>query len=685
MLTAPLFLFGLLAIGIPIAIHLLQLRRYRRVYFSNVAMLQQLQSQQRQQHRLQQLLILAARILAIVFLVLAFCRPVIPSRHSQSHAGGTAVSVYIDNSYSMECGGMDGSLIESAKTKAREIAAAYGPGDQYQLLTNEAAGSQFRWLSREEFLAAVDQVSVSPRSVQLSTLALRQHQFLSSAPTFNRHAYIVSDFQRTTADLANYPNDSTVLSTFIPLGGTDVSNIFIDSLSFHSPAYFRGATVRATVTLTNLGKQAVEKLPIRLFVGDQQRALASVDMPANGSATAQLTFVIEEAESLQGYVETTDYPITFDDKLYFSLPVLQQVSLLCISGNGENPFLRRLFATDSLVDYHQVPASQVDYARLSSHQIIILDQLHTISTGMIHTLQEFVQQGGSLVMIPGQQIESAAYNQLLAAMHAPLLGDWSSDDTRVKEVVTDHELFRGVFSGPTDDMELPSVHGHYRTSHAASAVSRPILPLLDGSTLLAHTPCGLGSFYLFSTPLLAQFTDFVQQALFVPTLYNMALFASPLPAPYNLLSASSPIPLSAQLPAGAVPHLISSDGLTDIIPDIRRIGPRQVMMPHDQIIHAGNYHLAVPNAPGEVLSFNHSRQESQLTFFAPAEVKQLIRRLGLDQCSVVPSAQKSMSDYIRQRHQGVPLWRWCVVFALISLLAEVLLIRLPFTPKKYKK
>ena len=102
MLTYPLFLIGLAAVGIPIAIHLLQLRRYRKVYFSNVEMLEELESENRRQRNLRQLLILAARILAIVFLVLAFCQPVIPDKDTQMTSGGTAVSVYIDNSYSME-------------------------------------------------------------------------------------------------------------------------------------------------------------------------------------------------------------------------------------------------------------------------------------------------------------------------------------------------------------------------------------------------------------------------------------------------------------------------------------------------------------------------------------------------------------------------------------------------------
>ena len=120
-LSNPIFLIGLIAVGIPIAIHLLQLRRYKKVYFSNVDALQEIQNENRRQHRLRQWLVLAMRILAVVFVVLAFCRPVIPAKETPTGPGGTAVSVYLDNSYSMECGGMDGSLMASAKLDRKSV------------------------------------------------------------------------------------------------------------------------------------------------------------------------------------------------------------------------------------------------------------------------------------------------------------------------------------------------------------------------------------------------------------------------------------------------------------------------------------------------------------------------------------------------------------------------------------
>ena len=100
---------------------------------------------------------------------------------------------------------------------------------------------------------------------------------------------------------------------------------------------------------------------------------------------------------------------------------------------------------------------------------------------------------------------------------------------------------------------------------------------------------------------------------------------------------------------------------------------------------AGNYSLSVPSAGGnagqaEGLSFNYSRAESNLASYSSDEVRKMVQDLPSDQCAVAANAQKSMTDYIRQRNQGRPLWRLFLILALLSLLAEILLIRLPSKP-----
>ena len=207
----PAFLWGLLALAVPIAVHLFNFRRYRKVYFSNVDRLSEVRSEKRKVRQLRRWLVLLMRCLAIVGLVLAFAQPTLPGSE-QLQSGTTAVSVYVDNSFSMENNGSDGSQLETAKQKAREIAAAYRPGDRFQLLSNTLAGEEFRWLSREEFLDAVEALQINPATRRLGEVAQRQADFLQQGGATNRHAYLVSDFQTTIADL---PQLSTLNSQLL--------------------------------------------------------------------------------------------------------------------------------------------------------------------------------------------------------------------------------------------------------------------------------------------------------------------------------------------------------------------------------------------------------------------------------------------------------------------------------------
>ena len=104
----PIFLWGLLALLIPIAVHFFNFRRYRKVYFSNVERLMEVKSEKRRVKELRRWLVLLMRCLAIAALVLAFAQPTLPGSE-QLQSGTTAVSVYVDNSFSMENSGSNGS------------------------------------------------------------------------------------------------------------------------------------------------------------------------------------------------------------------------------------------------------------------------------------------------------------------------------------------------------------------------------------------------------------------------------------------------------------------------------------------------------------------------------------------------------------------------------------------------
>lgn len=673
-LAAPLFLFGLLAIGIPVAIHLLQLRKYRKVYFSNVDALQAIASESRQQNRLRNWLILCARVMAIVFLVLAFCQPVVPSRTDRNTAGGCAVSVYIDNSYSMDCTGKDGSLLEEARAKAREIAAAYKADDQFQLITNDAEGAQYRWLSREEFLTNLDQVNTSPVTRQLAHMAKRQADFLQSSRKANLHAYLISDFQESTSALDQYPETDNIHTTFIPLAGSETANIYIDTLQFNSPAFFNGSHVVAQATVRNDGSKAVESVPVRLYVGEQQKAVATADIAAHSSATVDLRFSIDQDGPVFGHVETTDYPVTFDDKLYFSLDITSALPVLSIGGHAENDCLKRIFGQDSLTRYRYATESAIDFTAFHAQALVIADELKAISSGLAHTLQEYVEQGGSLLVIPAEQADLQSYNALLSNMRVPTLGAWKTGKVRASAFNSNGSLYRNVFSGKTEEMEMPTIVARYPIQPTAASVREGIIGLADGSDYLCVSQYGQGRVYLMASPLRSECTDFVNQAMVVPTLYNMALYSRTPQTPYTLLAGDAPIPLSAAPANGSIIHLRNTEGTFDIIPDLRRTGMKSCLIPHGEAKTAGNYLITDNDSLLSGLSFNYSRKESRLTFLSREDIEKALSEQHLANSDIVRNPQKSITDYITQRDNGTPLWQWCILLSLLMLAIEEALV-----------
>jgi len=226
----PLYLFGLLAVAIPILIHLFNFRRFRKVYFTNVRFLQELKQQTQKQSQLRHLLILAVRILAITAIVMAFAQPYIPYSDRQAKISArNAVSIFVDNSFSMEAVGSNGTLLDESKQKAREIVSAYKSTDLFQLLTCDFEGSHQRMVTRDEFFTMLEEVKVSPSVRTFSEIVRRQYDLLKSESSARRASYLVSDFQKSSFNGIDFVQDSAVSSVLVPLKSSAVSNVYIGS------------------------------------------------------------------------------------------------------------------------------------------------------------------------------------------------------------------------------------------------------------------------------------------------------------------------------------------------------------------------------------------------------------------------------------------------------------------------
>ncbi|HWZ04827.1 MAG TPA: BatA domain-containing protein, partial [Mucilaginibacter sp.] len=247
----PAFLFALLTLAIPVLIHLFNFRRYQKVYFSNVQFLKEIQEQQSSRRNLKERLILAARLLALTFLVLAFAKPYIPGANSAGAGKQKSVSIFVDNSYSMETLNRDGSLLDEAKRRAKEIASAYSINDRFQLLTQDFEGRHQRLLSRDEFNDAVDTVKISPRSRSLPQIINRQQSLLAMHKDGPGLLYVISDFQKNMAQGDPVKTDTGLSINLVQLKASSLPNVAVDSVALLSAIHRPGESEKMVVRLHN--------------------------------------------------------------------------------------------------------------------------------------------------------------------------------------------------------------------------------------------------------------------------------------------------------------------------------------------------------------------------------------------------------------------------------------------------
>lgn len=680
----PLYLFGLLAIAIPVIIHLFNFRRFRKVYFTNVRFLQELKQQTQKQSQLRHLLILAIRILAIAALVLAFAQPYVPFSDKQSKiAARNAVSVFVDNSFSMEAVGTNGSLLDESKQKAREIVSAYKSTDLFQLLTCDFEGRHQRFVTRDEFLTMLEETKISPSVRSLSEIVRRQYDLLSSETNARRTSYLVSDFQKSQYSTVDFQQDSSVSTYFVPLTSSAVANVYIDSCWFSQPTQQPGKTSLLSARVWNKSENDLEKIPLKLLINEQSKSVASIDIKAGMSTTVEMPFTIHQAGPQHGVLQVTDYPVTYDDKFYFAFDVLSAIKVLAINGFAENRFLNALYAQDSTVQLVNMSEKAIDYGSLSQFDLIIINELPSISSGLAEEIKRYTINGGSILILPFANPDMVSYNSFLASLKAPSYQALDTVNTSVIRLSEESYLFRDVFEKQQGrqviavNTDLPAVNKHFPIVFSSSMLTVPLMGMLNGREFLTLTNSGLGQVLQFTAPLDPAFSNFPQQALFVPVLYNIALISHPAHSLYNFIGDNKMIRVGSAAPSDDKVFKIKALGNDfEMIPQIGNAGNMVNIFVGNQIPEAGNFSLENDKKIITSLAFNYNRGESDLACNNSGELETMLGKARLETFTVMKTGQKPLNEVIAQISSGTQLWRYFIWFALLMLLAEVLLIRL---------
>ncbi|MES2277419.1 MAG: BatA domain-containing protein [Bacteroidota bacterium] len=664
----PAFLFAFAALAIPVIVHLFNFRRYQKVYFSNVQFLKELQEQQASRRNLKERLILASRLLAIAFLVLAFAKPFIPANQTVTVGKQQIVSVFVDNSYSMQTLSKEGTLLDEAKHHAKEIAATYGINDRFQLLTQDFEGKHQRLLSRDEFNDAVDAVKISPQSRALQQIINRQ-QSLIKTQAGTASIYILSDFQANMGRRQALNSDSTIALNLVQLKANKLPNVAIDSVWLLSAVHRPDENEKLIVRLHNYADEKAERIPLKLNVNKIQKALGSFSLGPRAVQNDTLSFSGLKAGWQLGELTLQDNPITYDNQFYFTFNVKNQMPVLLINGGISNPFLKAAFATDNFFVINNAQDGNVDYAGLNSYPLIVLSDIKAISAGLAQQLKVYVDKGGSLIVFQSADEDVKTYQALLQPMNAAYPGKLITEATKVSGINVQSKVFKSVFEQLPENPDLPVVKKYYQLSPAAHGISENLMELPGNQPFFAAYKSGRGQVYVSAVPLNEDYSNLPRHAMLLPMLFRIGLLSGhDQPLFYTLGEDETIETPSIQLNEKQVPKLVK--GNTSIIPDARQQEGSTLLFVSDQLKETGNYELKKQDSVLSVVAFNDNRKESDLTYLSEADLKKLAPGGNF-----INAATPSLKSELNGINLGLQLWKLCIILALLFIAAEILLVR----------
>lgn len=664
----PLFLFGLLAISIPIIIHLFNFRRYKKLEFSSIKYLKQVLLETKKQKKVRNLLLLLSRILSILFLVLLFSYPYIQKQDSNllSKAKNSVV-VFIDNSFSMQNNSSQGSALDQAKQRAKEIIDAYGNEDSFMLLTTELLGKHQSFVDKKRFVELVNEVEISSVS-SLNSSSLQKAFSLLNTKQTNRLLYFISDFQSPGFDVENFPMDTTVLTNFVPIEVNNLDNLYIDSISFASPIFSLSNNVTINIKVKNSSENDAEKVGLKLYLNDKQISIASVDIPSNQSEVIEMSFPLESRGIIHGRISILDNPISFDDDFFFTIHTKESINILSINSQSPNPFIQKLFSNTPELNLVNINDKSIDFSEFNKYSLIILNSLRTLPSGLVSELKNFRQNNGDMIIIPDNQLDLNSFSNAMREMSLPYYSKLNERENRVMIIDDNNSLFKDVFTSKEKDMEKPVSKRYFSLSQAKTLSNQVLFEFENKESFLSLSQDKDSKVYIFTSNLSSDNTNFVSQALFVPTLWNMALFSQKIPQTFYFLSGDNNIDITSSVNSTnlEVLHIKSLDNKVSVIPQITKANNRIMINPINTPLKSGNYNIYNKEELITGVSFNYDRRESEMRFLSNTQLKDKIKPMKTN-FKVLDTKNQLISSFIENTKNNNILFPIIFILLLASI------------------
>ena len=663
-------LWGLLALLIPILIHLFNFRRHKLVYFSNTAVLRSIQQENAKTRKLKYLVTLLLRCLFIAALVLAFAFPYHPEKQLNVNTAESLVGIYIDNSMSMKGQSQRTTMIEDARQSARDLVHKLNPSNRYLLMTNSFEIQNEYPMNQEEMLDQLDRMNPDGAPVPMGEVIERfemlrkQHGFTAST------LFVYSDFQSNTFDLSAAKADTTMQVVVVPMVPEFKTNLYIDSIWLASPIVQAGLTNDLMVRVVNQGDKEVKGMPINFSMNGAMAASTTVDLEKNGTAEVEMQFVVENNGDQRCSVALTDHPIIFDDSYHFVLSVKPSLSVVELGSQSSNCAL--LFDDDEQFHYTLMEPSRFDLAAIAQAQLLIVNESAVMNETLQQTLLDAVSEGASLMVFPSivdPKNNSYLYNKL-----GLTLMEIDTNNTAVEDVALQHAFFSDLILDLPQHPDLPKVKQHVRMR--PNGLATPLLTMQNGDPMLMMESVGKGQAFVMATALDSEWSNLSDNALFVPMMVKMAFMGGKMDKLSYTIGLDKMLVLSDMNLEGDHQFLIANpDRSFELMPASEVRNGKVNLYLNDNLPLAGFYDLLVNDTINRVTAWNESRVESKMDFAERDAIEPVFARAGFDVAAVLDTSDFATADLVEAMAHQSSQWKLFALIALLALLGEIAVLR----------
>ncbi len=468
-----LMLVGLVAVAVPIIIHLFHRQRVSTVDFSSVIFIRDHHMQRSRALRLRELLLLLLRVLIILLLVLAFARPVIEGLAGallgSSVEQRSVFAIVLDNSYSMGAGRYGDTPFNAARTEAERIVDAMQQGDEGLIVLTAAPPEAVPPVPTDRtaaLSARLAEAEVSESSGDIAGALRLARRKLSGIVSAHKSIYLLSDLQRSdwenlaemvTISESETSSESRVPIYLYPFEAGSVDNASIDEVSVSEGLLIRnqperfvatftyrngvaagtsrtvqagpteqaGQTVQTAQTAqagqTGQAGQTAQAAPtrrtrrtreVRLVINGLDRDSRQVTAEAGAAGSVRFNVVIDTPGRYTGYVELDEDDVTADNRRYFILEVPEAFGVTAVGQSESTYFIEQVLKpSGGLVTPVDVQTASADVLNsdLYDSGVLIVDGGVELTAARLSSLERYVSSGGGVLAFLGEGLDPAVY------------------------------------------------------------------------------------------------------------------------------------------------------------------------------------------------------------------------------------------------------------------------------------